>query len=126
MKYFVNLKADTLGVQSISDAFDVKEGCVQIEVELEHGVNNAPVINQTVKNSSEFKTEVLRALRDKLLLETIWISERHLSQLNVDKSLAVHEYLLWQNYWQELRDLPEAVLPETLNKLLTILPTQPV
>jgi len=119
MKYFINLKIDTLAIQSLSDVSDVKIGCVQIEFELESE------LTQEIKDSDEFKLAVVRALRDKYLLDTIWINERHLSQLPIDRNLSDADYLAWQMYWQELRDLPEQTMTIFLIDLVTMLPTQP-
>lgn len=126
MKYFINLKIEDLSIQSLSYRSEVKEGSVQVEFDLESTDGIGTVLTQSIKDSLEFKLVVVRALRNKLLTKTIWISERHLSQLTEDRNLSAEDYTKWQTYWQELRDLPELELPDTLVELLTILPTKPV
>lgn len=79
------------------------------------------------KELSVVKIAVLRSLRDKLLSQTIWIAERHLSQKEEDKTLSNAQYEMWQTYWQDLRDLPATIsLDEiTFENIPGILPTCP-
>lgn len=121
--FYLNLVTDTLEVQSVSDAPRTIKGTVAIQFDFV--LENSPILNDNIKDSLEFKLAVVRALRDKYLLDTIWINERHLSQLVEDRSLTESTYQEWQNYWQLLRDLPAEELPNTLAELLDILPTQP-
>lgn len=122
--FYINLKTADLSVQSLSDVSDTKPECVEIAFDLEV-VNDSPVLTDDIKNSLSFKEAVARALRDSILLTTIWISERHLSQPVDVKTLTDVEYLDWQIFWQDLRDLPTVVMPALLTDLLTILPAQP-
>ena len=52
--------------------------------------------------------EHIRPERDRLLNETMWISERQ-STAPADKKMSDANYQLWIDYWQALRDLPETI-----------------
>ncbi len=138
--YFMNLKKDNFDTQAISDVSGIRDDCFEVSFELEETTtayvmngeelsNAQPNFSQEVKDSTEFRVEILRARRDQLLAETMWINERHLSQAEGVKSLSDTAYANWQDYWQSLRDLPgdTATIDAAtdLANLATLLPVQP-
>jgi hypothetical protein len=82
---------------------------------------------QTVIASQEFLLKFLRAKRDKLLKDTIWIAERHNSQPDSAKTLTAEQYATWQIYWQALRDLPNTANLEGVDRTTidNLFPKQP-
>lgn len=52
----------------------------------------------------------IRKIRDKLFDQTIWMMQRHQSQLELgtEPTLTDEKYEEWLIYWQALRDLPQA------------------
>jgi len=86
-------------------------------------VRGGVILTNLIKECESFKISVLRALRDYYLITTLWLHKRHLSQPDGAKNLTDSEYMMWQNYWQGLRDLPTAPLPLTLIESLDVLPT---
>lgn len=78
-------------------------------------------------DSSEFIEEFLRAMRNSALQQTLWISERHQTQPEGAKTLTEEQYQAYQQYWQQLRDLPEIAVIEnytrfTVGQLLPPIP----
>lgn len=53
----------------------------------------------------------VREKRDQILNETIWMYERHKSQidLGVDTDITVEDLPTWLQYWQDLRDIPNTI-----------------
>ena len=52
----------------------------------------------------------IKAKRDALLNGTIWMAERHVTQVggNLPTNLTNEKYIEWCTYWQALRDIPES------------------
>lgn len=76
-------------------------------------------------DSQDFILAALRSRRDSLINKTIWIHERHTSQKV--KTIDNQKYSDFQDYWQELRDLPATanLTGVTLATLNSLFPTQP-
>jgi len=93
----------------------------------EPDTQNNQINVETVITSQEFLLKFLRAKRDKLLKDTIWIAERHNSQPDYAKTLTAEQYVAWQVYWQALRDLPNTANLEGIDRTTidSLFPMQP-
>lgn len=84
------------------------------------------IVDDTVEiTSQEFLLAALRAKRNMLIADTMWIHERHSSQ--EVKTISEAKYQEFQNYWQTLRDLPATanLTNITLATLNSVFPTPP-
>lgn len=80
---------------------------------------------QLLISTPAFLLTALRHKRDTKIAETIWIAERHMTQ--IVKTLSDEQYIVWQSYWQSLRDVTALDLTgKTLSDLESMLPTVPV
>lgn len=69
---------------------------------------------ETLENINQMKLTALRKKRDEMLVNTIWIMQRHNGELegikynlSSETTLTEDEYKEWLVYWKDLRDLPE-------------------
>lgn len=86
---------------------------------------NEPVVREKSEEEkdSDFYNDTLervRSTRDKLIADTIWIFERHMTQPTGSKTLTDEEYNTWCTYWQSLRDITVNFDPNNI-----VWPTQP-
>lgn len=136
MTYYINVLKSNLGIQSISMAPDLEKDCIEVVFRFDESIiigmdlMRHPEEASELRNNIDFRIEVLRAYRDQMLKETMWIHERHISQLTEDKSLSEAEYHKWQHYWQILRELPQTYwrltnASDELSDLIRLLPVQP-
>lgn len=74
-------------------------------------------------NSNDYHVRKFNAERSRLFRETMWINERHQSELRqaITTTLDATQFDQWDAYWQLLRDIPEGGFdPENVTW-----PTQP-
>ena len=119
--YFYFNKSD-LSLQRVTDNPNT---ILENTFRMDHDLNSIDDLPSGWKSNSTILMRILRAYRNILIEETIWVFQRH--QTETVATLTGGQYDAWKTYWQTLRTLPATVdlTGVTLDTLINEFPVQP-